>query len=90
MLFQNTCEKAAECDTRYSTLRHYSLNIKTFGHLCRSLTTEHPAVTLSSPPLLLPVTSAPETENITLTLNRASLSGLPQARAALIRDLNLC
>ncbi|EKK4434112.1 hypothetical protein NTB99_004578 [Salmonella enterica] len=66
-----------ECDTRYSTLRHYSLNIKTFGHLCRSLTTEHPAVTLSSPQLLLPVTSAPETENITLTLNRASLSDLP-------------
>jgi hypothetical protein len=56
--------------------RHYSLNIKTFGHLW-SLTTEHPAVTLSSPQLLLPVTSAPETENITLTLNRASLSDLP-------------
>ncbi|WMU75422.1 IS66 family insertion sequence element accessory protein TnpB (plasmid) [Enterobacter bugandensis] len=81
--------------TRADYARLHGIHAKTFGNLCRDIAAEGAAK--AAPPEknalpLLPVTLAipVETDTVTLSLRRASVTGTAAALIPLIRELNLC
>jgi hypothetical protein len=73
--------------------RLHGIHPKTFGNLCRDIAAES-ASEADTPekPALLPVNLAipVETNTVTLSLRRASITGTVAALIPLIRELNLC
>ena len=79
--------------TKADYARLHGIHAKTFGNLCRDIAAESSAEAgTPEEPALLPVTLAKpaDTNTVTLSLRRASVTGTAAALIPLIRELNLC